>query len=57
MTRILGKDRLQLFELVGGSLAGLERTGLVFRAIAGLDYYDMEMLELNLSVRWHRSFG
>ena len=56
MTRILGKDRLQLFELVGGSLAGLERTGLVFRAIAGLDYYDMKMLELNLSVRWHRSF-
>ena len=57
MNRILVKERLQLFEFVGGRLAGLERTGLVFRAIAGLDYYDMEMLELNLSVRWHRSFG
>ena len=57
MTKILGKERLQLFELVGGSLAGLKRTGLAVRAIARLDYYDMKMLELNLSVRWHRSFG
>ena len=56
MTRILGKERLQLFELVSGSLASSERTGLAGRAIAGLDYYDMKMLELNLSVRWHRSF-
>ena len=57
MTRILGKERLQLFDLFGGSFAGLERTGLAVRAIAGLDYYDMKMLELSLSVRWHRSFG
>ena len=57
MTRIWGKERLQLFELLRGSLAGLERAGLAVRAIAGLNYYDMKILELNLSVRWHRSFG
>ena len=50
-------ERLQLSEHADGSLAGPKKMGLAVRAIALSNYYDMKMLGLYLSVRWHGSFG